>query len=155
MKTVDQHDREKILSIMDRIRFFDGFSTFEKIGLVDFHTHFFVFEAGEYLIREGDTDTSFFILLAGTVDVTVGHPQQPIERLEPGEIIGEMGFLAHTPRSTNVKAAALAIAIRVDRDMMDRLPVALREKIKDRIIQKLVRRLDRMNRRFAAEQPKA
>lgn len=155
MKTVAQHDREMILSIMDRIHFFDGFSTFEKMDLVEFHTHFFVFEAGEYLIREGNTDTCFFILLAGTVDVTVGQPQQPIERLEPGEILGEMGFLAHTPRSTNVKAAELTIAIRVDLDMMEHLPISLREKIKDRIIQKLVRRLDRMNRRFAAERPKA
>ena len=155
MKTVAQHDREKILSIMDRIGFFDGFSTLEKVDLVEFHTHFFVFEAGEYLIQEGDTDTRFFILLAGAVDVTVGHPEKRIERLEPGEIIGEMGFLAHTPRTTNVKAAELAIAIRVDQNMMERLPVALREKIKDQIIHKLVRRLDRMNRRFAAESPRA
>ncbi|MBI9084827.1 MAG: cyclic nucleotide-binding domain-containing protein [Desulfobacterales bacterium] len=148
MKTVAQHDREKILSIMDRIAFFDQFSTFEKNDLVEFHTHFFVFDAGEYLIREKETETFFFILLAGSVNVTVGTPEKSIDRLEPGEIFGEMSFLAGTPRTTNVAAEEMVIAIRVDRDMMDRLPVALREKIKDRIIHKLVLRLDRMNRRF-------
>ena len=148
MKTVAQHDREKILSIMDRIAFFNQFSTFEKIDMVEFHTHFFVYEAGEYLIREGDTETSFFILLAGTVSVTVGSPEKQVTHLEPGEIFGEMSFLTDTARTTNVTAEELVIAIRVDRDMMDRLPVTLREKIKDQIIRKLVRRLDLMNRRF-------
>ena len=149
MKTVAQHDREKILNIMERIGFFSRFSTFEKIDLVEFHTHFFVFDKGEYLIREGADGTFFFILLAGSVNVTVGSPEKSINRLEPGEIFGEMSFLAGTPRTTNVKAEDLVIAIRVDRDMMEGLPAGLREKIKDQIIHKLVRRLDRMNRRFA------
>ena len=148
MKTVAQHDREKILSIMDRIAFFNQFSTFEKIDMVEFHTHFFVFEPGEYLIREGEADTSFYILLAGTVKVTVGSAEKEVTHLEPGEIFGEMSFLTETMRTTNVTAEELVIAIRVDRNMMDRLPLALREKIKDRIIHKLVLRLDQMNRRF-------
>jgi len=153
LKTVAEHDREKILDIMGRIEFFDEFTDIEKRRLAGFHTHFFVFEPGEYLIREGNSDSDFFVLLAGMVDVTVGQPEKPVSALEPGEIFGEMSFLTGAARTTNVRAREMVITVRVDHTMMGRLPVALREKIKDQIIAKLVRRLDRMNRKYAEISP--
>lgn len=47
--------------------------------------------AGSSLIEEGDFSNRFFVVLDGEVDVS--HDFDPVQRLGPGEICGEIGLL--------------------------------------------------------------
>jgi CRP-like cAMP-binding protein len=58
--------------------------------------------AGSSLIKEGDFSYRFFVVLDGEVDVT--HDFDPVQRLGPGEICGEIGLLTGRRRSARVVA---------------------------------------------------
>lgn len=145
MKKIENLNQEKVMNILMRLDFFDAFTDEEKAFLFQFHSNFFVYEPGEYIIREHSSDTTFFILLSGTVNINKGPMRLHIAELGPGDFFGEVSFLTNTPRTTNVVADDTVIVIMVDKNMLDLLTAEIREKIKDKIIEKLVRRLDHMN----------
>jgi CRP/FNR family transcriptional regulator, cyclic AMP receptor protein len=147
MKNIENLKQHIVLEIMERLDFFDAFSDYEKERITRFYTNFYIYEQGEYLIKEGSRDTSFFILLSGTVSVTKGVKKLLMAKLDPGDIFGEVTFLTDTQRRTsNVFADDTVIVIKVDRGMLRQLSPEIREKIKDRVIEKLVKRLDYMNK---------
>ncbi len=149
MEEVNNVTIEKILGIVERLDFFDDFSLGERRRIVNFNSHFLIYNKGEYVIKEKSNQTSFFILLSGTVSVTKGEESLPITRFDPGEFFGEISFLTHTHRTANVIADDTVIVMRVDKELLDELKAEIREKIKDKIIDKLVTRLDFMNDAYA------
>lgn len=150
MQQIIKVDRTKILTIIDKLECFDQFTRIEKQRIVNFHTQFYAFEKGEYIIKENSRDTSFYILLSGAVSVTKGDRLLPISKLEPGDFFGEISFLTKKPRTANVVADEMSIVIKVDDSMLGKLNYQIREKIKDKIIEKLVRILDKMNNAFVS-----
>jgi putative nucleotidyltransferase with HDIG domain len=141
--------RLEILSIINRLSFFDSFTTDDKRQMVSDEAHFRVYNPGETLIRQGSSDQSLFIILAGTVDVTDASGETTLAVLKPGDILGEMAFLTDTRRTANVTARESVIALKLDRLMFERLTPKIREKFKDKIIEKLVARLDASNKELA------
>lgn len=57
---------------------------------------------GSSLIKDGDFSYRFFVVLEGEVDVS--HDFDPIRRLGPGDICGEIGLLTGRRRSARVVA---------------------------------------------------
>jgi CRP-like cAMP-binding protein len=82
--------------------------------------------AGSSLIKEGDFSYRFFVVLDGEVDVT--HDFDPVQRLGPGEICGEIGLLTGQRRTARVVAhtrCKLASLITWDfRTLMEQAPAA-------------------------------
>ena len=136
----------EILSIINRLNFFSSFTTEEKRRIVSDDAHFRVYNPGELLIRQGSGDQSLFIILTGTVSVTEGHGDMVLAVLKAGDILGEMAFLTDIRRSANVVAREAVIALKLDRMRFDQLAPEIREKFKDKIIGKLVTRLDAANK---------
>ncbi|MBF0160729.1 MAG: cyclic nucleotide-binding domain-containing protein [Magnetococcales bacterium] len=134
-----QVSREETFEKIDRVPFFDRFSTFEKRRLTAFNTSFLTYPADAHVICEGDVDASFFILLDGIVAVLKGETE--IVRIGPGEFFGEMAFLTHLPRTTGVCSKSEILVLKVDQDFLKRLGSEIREKIKDRFIRTLSERL--------------
>ncbi len=56
--------------------------------------------AGEKLVRQGDVGNEMFIILTGSVEVR--KDDKLITKLEPGDVIGEIGFLSANPRTADV-----------------------------------------------------
>ena len=137
--------RKKILEIMERLHFFDLFSPSEKRKIVDLRAHFSVYQAGDVIIEEGTKGTAMFVLLSGTVLVSKGADSQLQIELTPGEIFGEIAFLTDTDRTADVTAKSVVITLELDKKILFELDPPLREKIKDKIIEKLVQRLQYMN----------
>jgi CRP-like cAMP-binding protein len=85
--------------------------------------------AGSSLIKEGDFSYRFFVVLDGEVDVT--HDFDPVRRLGPGEICGEIGLLTGQRRTARVVAhtrCKLASLMTWDfRTLMEQAPAAARE----------------------------
>ncbi len=59
-------------------------------------------EAGEVIIREGETSETLFIVVSGELEVTRGG--KPLARLGAGSHFGEMALLSRRPRSATVQA---------------------------------------------------
>ncbi|MEO5341109.1 MAG: cyclic nucleotide-binding domain-containing protein [Magnetococcus sp. MYC-9] len=138
---------DRLLEMIDRIPFFQDFSSYEKKRVVGNNTAFQSYRAGAKIVKEGDTDTSFFIILAGTVSVV--KQGATIINLGMGEFFGEMAFLTNEPRGTSVVAMDDAVvALQVDQELMKRLSAEIREKIKDQIITKLIERLNKTTERL-------
>lgn len=145
MDDLTAEERDKIIRIMDRIPFFKDFSEYEKRRITSFHTHLQSFKMGAYVIKEGASDTSFYILLTGTVSVVKAGKSSALAQLNAGDFVGEVSFLTNRKRTSNVVANEPVVALRVDKQLMAQLGAEIREKIKDRIIDRLVARMDDMN----------
>ena len=66
------------------------------------------FAAGEVLMHQGDTSDSMDVLVKGKVKVERVFPGADkavlLATLQPGDVVGEMGVLAGSPRSATVTA---------------------------------------------------
>jgi CRP/FNR family cyclic AMP-dependent transcriptional regulator len=65
------------------------------------------YAAGDVLIRQGDTAVGLFVIVSGKVRVTRrqdNEPEQELNTLGPGEVVGEMSLLDDLPRSATVTA---------------------------------------------------
>ena len=145
LNMTDTDLKKKIIEITDRLHFFDLFSPLEKKKIVDLHAHFRVYQDGDVIIQEGSKGTAMFVLLSGTVSVSKGADSQLRIELNPGEIFGEIAFLTDTDRTADVTAKSVVIALELDKKILFELDPPIREKIKDKIIEKLVQRLQYMN----------
>jgi len=68
--------------------------------------------AGDVVIRQGDAADRFYVIQAGTFEVTRREPDQPAEQapvrlrtMTSGEVFGEIGLLRATARTATVTAA--------------------------------------------------
>lgn len=92
--------KEKFAAVKD-LGFFKEFTDSEIWELIragDWATY----PKGSEIIREGDSDQSVYIILAGMAEVGKGGSR--IQTLQAGDCFGEMGYLAHTTRSATVTA---------------------------------------------------
>jgi CRP/FNR family transcriptional regulator, cyclic AMP receptor protein len=65
-----------------------------------------LYEPGEYAVRHGDLDRSFFIISRGSFEVIVPTDEGPrrARLLEAGDLFGEVSFFDGRPRSADVIA---------------------------------------------------
>ena len=64
-------------------------------------------KAGQVLVREGEPGDSMFVVLSGSIQISVtlaGGKEHPLSRLEPGAIFGETGLLLEQPRRATATA---------------------------------------------------
>ena len=63
-------------------------------------------KAGEILIKEGEKSNDLYLLMKGSLKVTItkGTTNYEVETIMPGKLAGEMSFLDMKPRSANVTA---------------------------------------------------
>jgi len=85
-----------------------------------------LYEAGEFAVREGELDRSFFIISRGSFEVLVPAPEgaRHVRVLEPGDLFGEVGFFDGRPRSADVVALGDAEALVLTQAAFQRLRLA-------------------------------
>lgn len=100
--------------------------------------------AGEYLIRSGDAGDSLYLLMAGSVEVSLpsdsGGKGARLDVFEAGMSFGEMGFLDGAPRSADVMALEPVTFRVIDRALFDRLGQEYPD-IKIRMLEQIARQL--------------
>jgi CRP/FNR family cyclic AMP-dependent transcriptional regulator len=96
------------------------------------------FKAGEDLIREGENDSSFFILTHGEVDVIVGGDDKEtvLATIQEGSVFGEIAFFDDAPRSATIRARKRGSAVRISRENFENL-AAWEPKIARRMLDEL------------------
>ena len=103
------------------------------------------FQKGDVVIKEGDTDSNLYLLIAGAVMITKADHNIPVNRLKPGDVFGEMSFLTKKPRHASAIADEEVLVLRMDDDFFKKIGLDLKDKIKDYFIELLISRLDKMN----------
>jgi len=141
-------ETQQLIENMNRTDFFAAFSDAEKREIVTSYTPVCIFGKNESIIKEGTDDTSFYILLTGSARAMKNDVSLPFAQYGPGDSFGEISFLTGVPRTCDVIANEVSIALKIDKKTLEDLKIEIREKIKDRIIENLVDRLRIMNNAF-------
>ncbi len=73
---------------------------------------------GEYIIKQGESDTSLFILISGKMEVV--HGDKVVKALDKtGEIVGEMSLISEGVRSASVRAVNQVTCLAINCSQFD------------------------------------
>ena len=141
---------KQIVQRMDDLTFFNELSKKEKKLLADLEDHILQVGPMERILNENSVDEAFYILLEGKVSVTKNKPPEiTVAQLVPGAIFGEITLKGQRPRTSSITADDDVVALKIDRPLINKeLDPTLANKIKDQVIDLLVRRLDEMNNKM-------
>jgi signal transduction histidine kinase len=111
-----------IKNFLRRLQLFAGLPEADLDWLSD-QAEPFSLEAGEVLIREGELGDAAFIVLEGELEVKKKSDMQDIfiTLREPGEVIGEMALLDHSPRNATVTALQSSRLLKIRGDTFQQL----------------------------------
>jgi len=139
-------EKDQAFELIDQLSFFAEFTPEEKHFLSTLESQIYKYLPSDVIIREGETDYSFFILLKGVVAVVKNNPQEvTIAKLKAGSVFGEIAYIAKRTRTTSVIADGDVIALKFETKNIDHLKPAIPNKLKDKLIEILVNRLETMN----------
>ena len=86
---------------MKGIPFFKSFSAGEKKTVANLNSHLIEDKKGVYVIRQGEKDSTIFILLKGTLAITKNEvPDAELNTLKVGALFGEVPLITGKSRST-------------------------------------------------------
>jgi CRP-like cAMP-binding protein len=91
-------------AILKSTAFFADVLDDAEIGMLAVRARFIGYAGGATPIEEGGPGHSMFVIVKGEVSVTVSGEDEPVARLGPGDIFGEMSLLTGAERSATVTA---------------------------------------------------
>ncbi|MDQ7782735.1 MAG: serine/threonine-protein kinase [Desulfomonilaceae bacterium] len=133
--------------LLKPIEFFHSFSRKEIVEITRYGT-FIRYDKSQVIVREGDVDTTFFILLYGRVRVIKNN--RSIADLTKGACFGEMGAINKTPRTAHVIAKEPCLVLKLDFKVLERESPDLKVKFYHVFIQTLVQRLEATTKQLSS-----
>ena len=133
-----------LYEMIEDIPLFKNFSDAEKKKFAKMEHSVLAFNKGDTIIKEGDHYTSLYLLIRGSAQVTRTGYDSPIALLKAGSVFGEISFLTRRARQSNVIAYENILALKIDDDFFAKLDAAMRDNIKNYLIELLANRLDSM-----------
>ena len=108
----------------------------------------FVYGKEAKIISENDNNSDLFIILSGKVTVEKGHNEYTaVGAIESGDFFGEVSFIMGSKRMTSVFAHQETIVLQLSQEKFASLDMDIQILIKDKVIRKLILRLDEMNQK--------
>jgi len=142
---------QTIVKLMKDIPFFKPFSAKEMKTIANLDSHIIEYKKGDFLIRQGEKDSTIFILLKGSLAITKDEvPDAELNTLKAVAMFGEVPLITGKTRSTNVIAKNKVVALKMDGYLLKTLDPSILNKFKDHLIKVLIKRLDEMNSSMAA-----
>jgi serine/threonine protein kinase len=131
----------------DRIKHLSFFAAFTEPELWEVlnAAYWHEFAPGEPIISEGDIDDSFFIIVAGEVDVRKGETR--VDTLRAGDCFGEMAFIAGQQRTASIYAGSDVVAMQVRSSLIERASMACQLRFHKVFLHAMVSRLSAATRR--------
>ncbi len=119
--------QQKLMEIAPRIYLFEGLTAAEVLKIVK-NVRFLRFGPGELLFSQGDLNQEMYFLLSGRLEVKAStdttarrRTTTTVGKIDPGNIVGEMAFVTHRPRSATAISAVdktTAIGFEIDEDAL-------------------------------------
>lgn len=113
-------------------------------------------EAGSIVLRAGEPGSSMLVVVEGELIAVTDDAAgaSVLNRMGPGEVVGEMAFLDPAPRSATVKALTDVVAYELDHDAMEvlgaRAPAAVATLV-TMAIRDVTRRMRNLDERIQRE----
>ncbi len=129
--------REKF-GVIKELGFFKGFSEtdiWELIRACQWQSY----PSGTAIIREGESDHSFYIVLSGVVSIEKNGRE--VDRLQEGDCFGEMGYLTKAKRTATVTAVTEVSLMKVNESTIDRAAEATQLRFHKVFVRTLIERL--------------
>jgi CRP/FNR family cyclic AMP-dependent transcriptional regulator len=91
----------------------------EKQKLLCFSSERLTFEPGQVVFREGDAADAAYVVIDGTVEITVDSPAGPllVNTLGESDVVGETAIFGDVPRTATATAKTRLEALRVCKDL--------------------------------------
>ncbi len=90
-----------------------------KLRLLAFASERVTFPAGEVLFHQGDPADAAYLIIDGSVSVTVELASGPllVAKVGKDQIVGEIGIICDVPRTATITAEMPTITLRITRDL--------------------------------------
>ena len=82
----------QLIDTLNEIPMFNRFTENEKKMFAKLEHSLLGFKKDDVIIKEGDTFTSLYLLIKGTILITKAEISIPIAKLSQGALFGEMSF---------------------------------------------------------------
>ena len=116
--------REKYENFLSRVDILADMDPYERSQLADALISF-KFNAGDFIIKEGEEGNNFYIIEEGeavaTKTIHKGQSPEEVKRYVPGGYFGELSLLRGQPRAANVIALNSLKCVSLDRHSFKRL----------------------------------
>lgn len=130
------------------LRFFNEFSESETWELLN-ASRWEEYETGDDIVVEGEIDSSFYVIVAGAVDVRKGS--RSVDTLTVGDCFGETGFASGERRSAGIVAEQPVTVMKVRSSLIERASLNCQLRFHKVFLNTLVERLSRATDRISQE----
>lgn len=150
MESINSFTPEVIERLILQVGFFNDFTEQEKQQVLNYMDAFLLFKPQEKILcANTEDDAAMYVLLSGRAIITTPEKDVYLDEVLIGDVFGEISFLTELPRTANVVAEEVCILWRIDHALLENSPIELREKIKDKLIEKLARVIGNSNRQLS------
>jgi serine/threonine-protein kinase len=131
------------------LRFFDTFDDAEIDEILS-ASQLLSFAPGAEIVREGETDSAFYLIVRGSADVRKGRTT--INTLTKGDCFGEISFLSAARRTATVTATGTSLLLKVNSTLLEQVTPECQLRFYKTFVQTLSYRLSMTNARLNALQ---
>ncbi len=149
---VEGAEKEKWIALLRGVKFFRNFDIDDlklllevgKVSRYKFH---------DYVIREGEVDFSFFVILKGKVKILKFNrvrKRKEIGIFLNGECFGEMGLLLKEARSASALAAEECFIFKLNAEQIESMPESTQVKLYREFSEDLAKKLKSTTRQMVS-----
>ncbi|SFD28490.1 Crp/Fnr family transcriptional regulator [Pseudoalteromonas denitrificans] len=152
MKLIENIPLIKQMEITNRLNFFNNFSLSERQVLLESFSQLYLVHQKRFVFKQFDDDKNLYIILSGSLTMYRQNDMVELATVYPGEFIGEGGFINQSERSINARAIEDSILLVITPKSLTKLPAVIREKMKDKIIFGMSKRIEQLSRLLEKKQ---
>jgi eukaryotic-like serine/threonine-protein kinase len=134
----DRLDKQEQFDTLRKLRFFHDFSHSE-IWEVLRASEWCAYQPGDEIIREGELDDRFYIIVSGAVSVHSGRRQVGV--LSDGDCFGETSYVRGARRTATISATAPVTLVRVSSTLLEQSSSACQLRFNKVFLRSLIERL--------------
>ncbi|HEX5787677.1 MAG TPA: serine/threonine-protein kinase [Woeseiaceae bacterium] len=134
----DSLDNQEHFDLLRTLAFFHEFShaeIWEVLRASDWHEY----RDGEDIVREGEIDDRFYIIVSGTVAVTANG--KVVGSLSNGQCFGETSYVRGAKRQASIRADGAVIILRVSSTLMEQVSSSCQLRFNKVFLRSLITRL--------------
>jgi eukaryotic-like serine/threonine-protein kinase len=134
----DRLDQQEQFDLLRKLRFFHDFSHAEIWETLR-ASEWCSYQAGDEIIREGELDDRFYIIVQGSVSVQSGRRQ--IGVLSDGDCFGETSYVRGARRTATISATTPVTLVRVSSTLLEQASSACQLRFNKVFLRSLIERL--------------
>ncbi|ANO50876.1 serine/threonine-protein kinase [Woeseia oceani] len=134
----DSLDNQEHFDLLRALTFFHEFShaeIWEVLRASDWHEY----KDEEDIVREGEMDDRFYIIVAGQASVEANHKKLGV--LEAGDCFGETSYVRGAKRTASIRATGAVTILRVSSTLMEQVSASCQLRFNKVFLRSLITRL--------------